>query len=299
LTSDKGAPLYLFANDAITLTTITGDKSAFTEASVEFELQNGTDLTIGVVGGNDDGSYTADGYYWYKTDNFQLTYVDALKLTVNVEQEYTYDTIILPFDHAVPDGYEIYSINGCADDNNQVMKLTRVYDIAANTPYVIKRTVSKKVHTRGESSDTSTGVSFTGIPTNDADSYTDGMLTGTFTDTTLEAGDYALNSTTEKFELVTEEDNVTLSAYHAYIDTTSLESENIDTTSVSTFGMSDPSVTTGIDAVMFTANATVDVYNIGGTKVRSGVAYSNALNGLAPGIYMVRCGNYVEKIAHN
>ncbi len=137
LASDTGAHIYLFANDAKTLTNITGDKTSFTEVSVECELQKGDNLTIGVVGGTNDGSYTADGYWWYKTDNFRITYTGA------------------------------------------------------------------------------------------------------------------------------------------------------------------PSTTTGIETVVMTADTTVDVYNISGIKVRSGVAYGNALNGLAPGIYMLQSGNYVEKIAHN
>mgnify|MGYP002856189933 CR=1 FL=1 len=50
--------------------------STLKELSFEFVVTDGT-ATIGVIGGNDDGTYNADGYWWYKADNFTLTYVST------------------------------------------------------------------------------------------------------------------------------------------------------------------------------------------------------------------------------
>lgn len=84
LASDNGANLYLLANDEhSTVQTITGDKKTFIDASFDFKVLSGQ-ATIGVVGGNDDGSYTADGYWWYKADNFRLTYKGA-DITLELE----------------------------------------------------------------------------------------------------------------------------------------------------------------------------------------------------------------------
>lgn len=53
-----------------------GDKSKFHEMSYEFKVINGQ-ATVGIVGGNDDGTYNADGHWWYKADHFRLTYKGA------------------------------------------------------------------------------------------------------------------------------------------------------------------------------------------------------------------------------
>lgn len=56
----------------------------FAEGTLQFYVTDGT-ATIGVVGGNADGSFNPDGYYWYKADNFRLTFVEALPNLEDVE----------------------------------------------------------------------------------------------------------------------------------------------------------------------------------------------------------------------
>lgn len=77
--------IYLLANgehsDVYTISD--GINSVFHDVSYEFKVLNGQ-ATIGVVGGNDDGSYNEGGHWWYKADNFRLTYKGA-DITLELE----------------------------------------------------------------------------------------------------------------------------------------------------------------------------------------------------------------------
>ena len=70
--------IYLLANgehsDVYTISD--GDNSKFHDISYDFKVTNGQ-ATIGVVGGDDNGAYNAEGHWWYKADNFRLTYKGA------------------------------------------------------------------------------------------------------------------------------------------------------------------------------------------------------------------------------
>ena len=69
------AHIYLMANGEKQEFTITqGTSGTFNRKSLDFEVTGTSDVTIGVVGGNNDGSYTAEGYWWYKADGFQLKF---------------------------------------------------------------------------------------------------------------------------------------------------------------------------------------------------------------------------------
>ncbi|MBQ8805186.1 MAG: hypothetical protein IJZ68_01775 [Bacteroidaceae bacterium] len=74
LASDQNAKLFLLANDEHSeVYTITTDNKTFHDVSYEFKVLNGQ-AKIGVVGGNDAGEYLVNGHWWYKADNFRLTY---------------------------------------------------------------------------------------------------------------------------------------------------------------------------------------------------------------------------------
>ena len=62
-------------SDVITITQ--GTKGTFNNYSYDFIVSDNS-ATIGVVGGNDDGSYNENGHWWYKADNFRLTYIGQL-----------------------------------------------------------------------------------------------------------------------------------------------------------------------------------------------------------------------------
>ena len=73
--TDKDAKLFLLAqgnhSDVITITKNT--KTTFNDYTYDFIVSDNS-ATIGVVGGTDAGEYTANGHWWYKADNFRLTY---------------------------------------------------------------------------------------------------------------------------------------------------------------------------------------------------------------------------------
>ena len=68
--------LYLTANGTHSnvFSFTTGTKGTFVECSFDFVVSNGN-ATIGVVGGNDAGEFVEDGHWWYKADNFRLTFL--------------------------------------------------------------------------------------------------------------------------------------------------------------------------------------------------------------------------------
>lgn len=75
----------------------------FKNVSLEFDVTDGS-ATIGVVGGTDPedanslGEYTADGYWWYKADNFRLTYlgkeIEFFEKNMEIEQVQDYYTTV-------------------------------------------------------------------------------------------------------------------------------------------------------------------------------------------------------------
>ena len=77
ITAGNSPCLYLTANGEHSEVFSSTSSSVFAEGSMKFYVTDGT-ATIGAIGGNEDGSYTADGYYWYKADNFRLTFIEAL-----------------------------------------------------------------------------------------------------------------------------------------------------------------------------------------------------------------------------
>jgi endonuclease/exonuclease/phosphatase family metal-dependent hydrolase len=91
--SDAGATLYIMANDVKLRKSITKAKEYFEEVAVEFDLHDGEDVTFTVVGGDDDGNYVEEGYWWYKTDDFHLTFLSDQLDGINRVAVDTPDTI--------------------------------------------------------------------------------------------------------------------------------------------------------------------------------------------------------------
>ena len=71
------AKVYLIANDNHEGITCDTDGSKGVEGSVKVVVTDAGTLTIGAVGSNNDAdrSYSAAGVWWYKVDNFRLTYL--------------------------------------------------------------------------------------------------------------------------------------------------------------------------------------------------------------------------------
>lgn len=76
LVASNGGTIYLTMNDTHNNGTLTsGDGGNFVDAAYTFTLGSDTEVTIGAVGGDGDGSFLAEGHWWYKADKFTLTYI--------------------------------------------------------------------------------------------------------------------------------------------------------------------------------------------------------------------------------
>lgn len=74
-TSDNGT-VFLLVNDYVSVGTTSNDKTTFLTAALTFTLDDVTEVTIG-VGGGDGEQYTGSNGCWYKADNFLLNAQDA------------------------------------------------------------------------------------------------------------------------------------------------------------------------------------------------------------------------------
>lgn len=101
IVGSDGATIYLITGDnpAEYAYTETTDKAVGIKLTKEFFLSSdATNYKIGVVGGADGTAgvhkaYVEDGYWWYKSDNFQLKYygngIEHYALSANAEEEFT------------------------------------------------------------------------------------------------------------------------------------------------------------------------------------------------------------------
>lgn len=225
------------------------------------------------------GTQSATNFF---LDNLTLIYYGPEETTVEWSMEgETYDTLILPFDAELPEGYEA-NITAEADvedgDGCHVLKLTpQGRTVKANVPYIVKKTA---VQAREASV-----LSFTGVSVNDRDSYTVGALTGTHVDVEASASHYVLAHSIEGSWFSLDAPR-TVKAAHAYISND--DTPGFDFAEPVVYIGEDP-VSTGIGAVI-APDAPVDVYDISGILVRRGAEASRALDGLDRGIYLL-CGD--------
>ena len=244
--SDPGNRFYLAVNDKPgDMLTISQDKTHFEEISVEFEVtadEAGTDgasITIGLypsVDGNFNPELTPLNLGpWFKADNFRLQLIGRnieIKWTME-HPEQGYGTLILPFDANVPEDLEINSLktskaSGVIEDDNiyHVAQLVKQDKILANTPYVVTRktaanTPAAAPQRRTVATADENGVyTFSGTTTYEKESYTDGLLTGTFVTTESTFGDHHLQVKDGNVGFIYHDESIehpALEPYHAYI----------------------------------------------------------------------------------
>lgn len=244
--SDPGNRFYLAVNDKPgDRLTISQDKTHFEEISVEFEVtadEAGTDgasITIGLypsVDGNFNPELTPLNLGpWFKADNFRLQLIGR-RMDIKWAMEYPeegYGTIILPFDANVPEDLEINSLetskaSGIITDENlyHVAHLVKQDKIIANTPYVVTRKVATSTpesapQRRTAASADENGVyTFSGTSTYEKESYTEGLLTGTYVTTESKFGDHHLQVKDGNIGFIHHDESIehaALEPYHAYI----------------------------------------------------------------------------------
>lgn len=244
--SDPGNRFYLAVNDKPgDMLTISQDKTHFEEISVKFEVtadEAGTDgasITIGLypsVDGNFNPELTPLNLGpWFKADNFRLQLIGR-RMDIKWAMEYPdhgYGTLILPFDANVPEDLEINSLetsqaSGIITDENlyHVAQLVKQDKIIANTPYVVTRKVATSTpesapQRRTAASADENGVyTFSGTSTYEKESYTEGLLTGTYVTTESKFGDHHLQVKDGNIGFIHHDESIehaALEPYHAYI----------------------------------------------------------------------------------
>ena len=88
--SSNGATVYFTMNSEHSTGTVTSDGAVFIDAEYTFTLGSDQEVTIGLVGGDGSGNFTAEGHWWYKADKFTLTYLgedplEQAKIALNNE----------------------------------------------------------------------------------------------------------------------------------------------------------------------------------------------------------------------
>lgn len=224
-------------------------------------------------------------------DNITLVYYGPEEATVEWAMEGdVYDTLILPFDAELPEGYEAClteEMNVETGDDYHVLKLlSNGREIKANVPYIVKKT---GLGARGAEV-----LSFTGVPVNERDSYTVGVLTGTHVDIVASPRYHVLAHSAEGSWFSLDAPRA-VSAAHAYISND--DTPDYDFSSPTVYiekAMDDSDVPTGIEAVI-APDERVAVYTVTGVMLRSDVEASRSLEGLDGGVYIIRGANAIIK----
>ncbi len=210
--------------------------------------------------------------------------------TIELTPQGLYSTFILPFAvDEIPAGMRVFSASAYVAkyEKEWILHLTEVDAIEANKPYIY--TSEMGISSRAASASTFT---FSGIPANDSDTYTQGVLTGSHVEHPVAAGEFIIKPTLDGsvFSRVTPDESFTLPAHSAYI----ADSEAAD---INHMLLDDYLISTGTKINMVSVDDSVEVYSTAGVLLRSGVRAADALHGLAPGLYLLRSATAVTKVA--
>ena len=185
-------------------------------------------------------------------------------------------TIIIPFDCEKPEGLIIYE---CTSVNDAKLVVEEVNNFKANTPYLLKGT-------KGEQ----TNYLLEGYAAKHADTYTNGVMTGVYSEQEPPADSYILQNHPEMaglaFYHVTAGKGVTVSANRCYINPQSGGFKSI---------LFPDDETNGVTNANALGSTLVDVYTTAGVKVKHQVEMGKALNDLPAGLYIINNKKIVKK----
>lgn len=266
---------------------------------------------------NSDGQYKVEPYHAYISRNTIFTdgeghdafvsdvYFDEPETTVEWTMETAlYGTIILPFDAEEPvtQGLIAYEITGLGDDGSylpkggtmeveyQLINLTQVEMMKAYTPYLLfGKITSEATAAEDDTADAPRTLTFKGKAANGTGATLEnGLLKGVLTSgVQAESRDFVLtydNRNKEVFGSIETPQEIAVN--HAYIP--------LDKATDSAPGylfFAEPSIDdiqSGLQVVAIDSEAIVDVFSIDGITLRTGIEAAEALEGLAPGIYVLR-----------
>ena len=302
--------MFYFVVNGTPLKVTTTGKEAFQTVEQKITLtEEANDLTFGIYP-TSDGEYYPENEpaamgSWFKADDFALTLITANQ-SIELTFEYDVNTLILPFNHEIPEGLRVFEAPGIYESSRdgveyQLVVMQPVQTIEAHKPYLVRTAVETpsnapkhriQFNESGNVASTET-FTFSGIPTGDLNtSYEHGVLTGVHQDTEIEAGHYVLNQDAESvFNRIAQGNTYTVPAHRAYIGQ---HVANLDQ-----LRFSEKGVPTGVENVSWDASNddTADVYTLSGVKVATQMKVSELRSILPAGIYLVRTPNSTIKLA--
>lgn len=238
-------------------------------------LSNHSDYSFG------DKADLIDVMLWYNDVYTEKTSPRAKIIGAKDTYEYVmtaagWGTIIIPFDCEKPEGLTIYE---CTSVNDGKLVVEEVNNFKANTPYLLKGT-------KGEQ----TNYLLEGYAAKHADTYTNGVMTGVYSEQEPPADSYILQNHPEMaglaFYHVTAGKGVTVSKNRCYINPQSGGFKSILFPDDETNGVTNANA---LDSTL------VDVYTTAGVKVKHQVEMGTALNDLPAGLYIINNKKFVKK----
>lgn len=183
-------------------------------------------------------------------------------------------TFIVPFDYDKPDGLTIYECTSVNEDGKLVVE-ERDY-LKANTPYLLKGAEANQI--------------LEGYAAKHADTYTNGIMTGVYSEQEPPADSYILQNHPDMaglaFYHITAGKGVTVSANRCYINPQSGGFKSI---------LFPDDETNGVVNANALDSTLVDVYTTAGVKVKHQVEMGTALNDLPAGLYIINNKKFVKK----
>lgn len=183
-------------------------------------------------------------------------------------------TFIVPFDYDKPEGLTIYECTSVNEDGKLVVE-ERDY-LKANTPYLLKGAEANQI--------------LEGYAAKHADTYTNGVMTGVYSDQEAPANSYILLNHPDEaglaFYFVPDGITAYVDANRCYVNPRAGGFKSILFPDDETNGVTNANA---LDSTL------VDVYTTAGVKVKHQVEMGKALNDLPAGLYIINNKKIVKK----
>lgn len=211
----------------------------------------------------------------YTDDQSPLAKIIGKKETAEYKvTEVGWATFIVPFDYDKPDGLTIYECTSVNEDGKLVVE-ERDY-LKANTPYLLKGAEANQI--------------LEGYAAKHAGTYTNGVMTGVYSDQEAPANSYILLNHPDEaglaFYFVPDGITAYVDANRCYVNPRAGGFKSILFPDDETNGVTNANA---LDSTL------VDVYTTAGVKVKHQVEMGKALNDLPAGLYIVNNKKIVKK----
>lgn len=211
----------------------------------------------------------------YTDDQSPLAKIIGKKETAEYKvTEVGWATFIVPFDYDKPDGLTIYECTSVNEDGKLVVE-ERDY-LKANTPYLLKGAEANQI--------------LEGYAAKHADTYTNGVMTGVYSDQEAPANSYILLNHPDEvglaFYFVPDGITAYVDANRCYVNPRAGGLKSILFPDDETNGVTNANA---LDSTL------VDVYTTAGVKVKHQVEMGKALNDLPAGLYIINNKKIVKK----